>query len=51
MSGWLTFWEILLVVSLAVFAVLVVLVTIGGFRDIRSMFRALDEQHETLREE
>ena len=45
MKGWLVFWQFLLGVSLAVYAILVVLVAVGGFKDIRALFRSLDEQH------
>jgi len=41
MSGWMTFWAILLGVSLAGFAVLAVVVAVGGFFDLKAMFRAL----------
>jgi len=46
MNGWLGFWTALLVGGLLTYACLAVAVTIGGFKDIRRMFRALDEQHE-----
>lgn len=36
-SAWVTFWGGLLVASLALFAALAVVVTIGGVRDLRSM--------------
>jgi hypothetical protein len=41
MSGWMTFWAILLGASLTGFAVLAVVVAIGGFFDLRAMFRTL----------
>ena len=45
MSGWIIFWKVLLVFSLAVYAALVLCVTVGGFKDILTMFRTLDEEH------
>ena len=41
MEGWMTFWAVLLGASLAAFAVLAVVVAIGGFFDLLAMFRAL----------
>ena len=35
MSGWLTFWEISLVVSGVAFAVISVIVAVRGFGDLR----------------
>ena len=45
MAFWVSFWGIVLVVGLAAFAVLAVLVTVGGFGDARAMFRRIEEQH------
>ena len=42
MTGWwIVFWGALLGTTLIAYAVLAVIVTIGGFQDIRSMFRKL----------
>ena len=38
---WLDFWTLLLVLTLLLFTVLAVVVAIGGFFDIRRMFRTL----------
>ena len=45
MSFWIDFWTIFFVVSLAVFAVVAVVVSIGGFFDIRSLFRGLADRN------
>lgn len=41
MDFWITFWTILLIISFTLFAILAVVVTIGGFFDIRSLFKSL----------
>lgn len=46
MSGWFSFWQGLVIVSLTAFALLSVFVMIGGARDVLSMFRQIDRQHE-----
>ncbi len=43
MNGWITFWGILLLATLAFYAVLVVYVSIGGLKDIKAMFKALSD--------
>ena len=45
MNFWITFWSGLLIASVAVFAVLAIAVTIGGFFDVRSLLRSIDAQH------
>ena len=46
MTFWIWFWTIFLLASLALFAVLAVVVSIGGFFDIKRMFERLKEQHD-----
>lgn len=46
MMPWSTFWQWLIVGCLAIFTVLAAFVTIGGARDILTMFRRIDRQHE-----
>ncbi len=41
MNGWIFFWGALLLVTLVSYTVMVVYVSIGGFKDIRQMFRSL----------
>ena len=46
MMAWAEFWKWTLMISVAIFMVLVVVVTIGGAYDIRAMFKSIREQHE-----
>ncbi|MHC4558897.1 MAG: hypothetical protein ACYTFW_08840 [Planctomycetota bacterium] len=41
MNFWINFWTIFFVASLALFAGLAVVVSIGGFFNIRSLFKSL----------
>ncbi len=41
MNEWIFFWGSLLIVTLLFYTVMVVYVSIGGFKDIRQMFRSL----------
>ena len=41
MNFWIDFWTIFFMASLAVFAVVAVVVSVGGFFDIRSLFKGL----------
>jgi len=45
MSAWAIFWTILFVAVLILYSILVVVVAIGGFQDIKDMMRSLDQQH------
>ena len=45
MDFWITFWTVLLVLGLTVFAGLAVVVSIGGFFDIKRLFRSFDARH------
>ena len=45
MNFWISFWTIFFVVSLVLFALLAVTVTIGGFFNIRSLFKNLSQRH------
>ena len=49
MNFWINFWSIFFFASLVVFAGLAVVVTIGGFFNIRSLFKSLTnraDQHD-----
>ena len=46
LSGWVLFWTLWLVVAGASFAFITAIVTILGFRDLRSMFRVLRGEDE-----
>jgi hypothetical protein len=41
MNFWINFWSFFFFASLAIFACLAVVVTIGGFYNIRSLFKSL----------
>lgn len=45
MDFWIKFWSVFFFISLAAFTALAVSVTIGGYFNIRSMFRQLSSQH------
>ena len=44
MNFWINLWTLFFLMSLALFAGMAVIVTIGGFYDIRSLFRSLTER-------
>lgn len=44
---WMLFWKIVFVAVLAIFAVMTVLTTIYGARDVRKLLRDLDEEQES----
>ncbi|MBN2269251.1 MAG: hypothetical protein JXN61_01470 [Sedimentisphaerales bacterium] len=46
MDFWISFWTIFFIVSLVLFATLAVTVTIGGFFNIRSLFKGLSDRSE-----
>ena len=43
--NWMTLWTILLIAGMALFGGLAIVVTIGGFRDIRAMLSRIEAQH------
>jgi len=53
MNFWINFWAVFFFASLAIFAGLAVVVTIGGFFNIQALFKSLtarpDEQEEGCR--
>jgi len=55
MNFWIHFWTVFFFASLALFAGLAVVVSIGGFLNIRSLFKALtdraNQQQDRLRKE
>ena len=52
MDFWLSFWTGLLIVAIVAFAGLAVVVSIGGFFDVKALFRSMDKKHaEHSREE
>ena len=55
MNFWINFWTIFFIASLAIFAVVAVVVSIGGFFNILSLFKTLtmqrDQEQESNRQE
>ncbi|MHC4431267.1 MAG: hypothetical protein ACYTBS_05455 [Planctomycetota bacterium] len=47
MNSWISLWTVFFFASLAVFAGLAVVVSIGGFFNIRSLFKSLSERTES----
>lgn len=45
MKFWIVFWTLVLILGLGVFAGLAIVVSIGGFFDIKSLFKSIEEQH------
>ncbi len=45
MAFWVPFWGVVLLIGLFIFAIVAVVVGIGGFFDIRSLFESIDRQH------
>jgi len=50
MNFWINFWTIFFIASLAIFAVLAVVVSIGGFFNMLSLFKTLTMQHDQEQE-
>ena len=48
MSSWATFWGWTLGISLVLFAVISIVVTIGGFRDIQALLAQTDSGDEDI---
>ncbi len=46
MNFWINFWTIFFIASLALFAGMAIVVSIGGFFNIRSLFNSLTERSE-----
>ena len=46
MNFWINFWTVFFIVSLVLFAGIAVVVTIGGFFNIRSLFKNLSGRRE-----
>lgn len=45
MENWITFWTWLLVIVLLIFFGLIVVVAVGGFFDLKILFRTINKQH------
>jgi hypothetical protein len=46
MHGWATFWGIVLLSALGIFACVSLVVSVGGFSDVLAMLRRIRESHE-----
>lgn len=42
-NSWMNFWTILFFSAMAIFAVIAVVVAIGGFKDVKTMLRRLKD--------
>lgn len=51
MGSWMWLWTVTWFFGLAMFTYLFVQVTRYGFRDLRDLFRTVEEQHEAAAEE
>ena len=51
MNFWINLWTIVLVAGIGIFAVLAIVVSIGGFFDIRELFKTLNSQHKNNKED
>jgi len=45
MDAWAIFWAVVLIVVLIIFTGVSIVVGIGGFSDVKALFRDIDEQH------
>lgn len=45
MDFWINFWLVILVAAVGMFAVLAIVVAIGGFKNLLALFRSIDAQH------
>ena len=45
MQFWMNLWTIIFFLSLLIFAGLAIVVSIGGFFNIKSLFKSIEEQH------
>jgi len=46
MNNWMAIWTVLLVCGIGVFVLMSVLVTIGGAKDIKQLFRSLKKDRQ-----
>ncbi len=45
MVFWMPFWKLTFILSISVFGLMAIWVFIGGFFDIKKMFKNLDDKH------
>ncbi len=46
MDFWIGFWTVFLLLGLALFVVVAVLVTVGGFADMRALFKSIQSSRD-----
>ena len=46
MDTWAIFWAVVLIVVLIIFTGVSIVVGIGGFADVKALFRDIDKQHD-----
>lgn len=51
MNGWLLFWTADLLVAATAFAIITIIVTVRGYRDLIQLFRRLTQPDQQGREE
>ena len=51
MEGWILTWKIVFILGLAIFTGMAVWVSIGGFKDIKTMLTRIDQHHKAKDEE
>ena len=51
MNGWIILWAVVLIVTSAIFAGLAIAVTVGGYFDLRALFKKVDQQHKLTQHE
>ena len=51
MTFWIWLWKTIFIVATLLFGAMGVWVTIGGFRDIKLLFKRLNESHQHREEE
>jgi len=51
MDGWMLAWKIVFVVAIVIFTAMAVWVTIGGFKDIKTMLARIQQHHQAGDEE
>lgn len=51
MNFWINFWTIFFIASLVLFAGMAIVVTIGGFFNIRSLFKSLSNRDKRQKED
>ena len=45
MKEWMLFWKLVLIAAAAIFFLVSLVVTVGGFFDVKALFKNIDDQH------